>query len=147
MSGVLRQTRLVWPPMIAVAAVGVIAVVAIWPTPPLRDGATVVASRQLRFIDRADGSQQVIDARTGMQAGRVPTVESGFVPGMMHGIAIIRRHDHVDPALPVRITEMSDGRVLLIDPPTRSEIDLESFGRGNALSFAAFLHGEEREPQ
>ena len=137
MNSLAQQARLVWPPLIAVAAVALIGVVALMPTRPLQDGATVVASKRLRFVEQRDGSMDVLDAATGRLAGVVPTVKDGFVPGMLHGMSIIRRHDGVAQNLPYRITEMSDGRVLLIDPPTRSEIDLESFGRGNAASFCS----------
>ena len=146
MSSLVHRARLAWPPLLATAAVGAIAVLALLPAPPLKDGAVVIASKQLRFVERPGGSMDVIDAATSRLAGRVATVKDGFVPGMMHGMSIIRRHDGVDQNLPYRITEMSDGRVLLIDPPSRSEIDLESFGRGNAASFTAYLHGQE-QPQ
>ncbi len=145
--GVARQARLAWPPLIAAAGVGLIAVVAITPTGPLKDGAVTVASKELRFVATLAGAMEVIDDGTGREVGRLATVKDGFVPGMIQGMSIIRRHDGVALSLPYRITEMSDGRVLLIDPPTKSEIDLESFGRGNAALFTAYLHASEKETQ
>ncbi|WP_428390239.1 photosynthetic complex assembly protein PuhC [Lichenicoccus sp.] len=147
MSSAASQPAFPWPPFIALIAVGVIAVVAVWPTRPLHDGAKVVASRELRFVLQPDDSMQVIDAKTDRVAGVVPTIRDGFVPGMLHGMDIIRKHDGVAKDLPYRITEMSDGRVLLIDPPTKSEIDLESFGSANAQRFVAYLRSQEGHSQ
>ena len=147
MPSAARQPAFPWPPFIALIAVGVIAVVAVWPTRPLHDGSRVVASRELRFVLQPDDSMRVIDAKTSRIAGTVPTIRDGFVPGLLHGMDIIRKHDGVPTNLPYRITEMSDGRVLLIDPPTKSEIDLESFGSGNAQRFVAYLHTQEGHTQ
>ena len=143
MASATRQPAFPWPPLIALIGVGAIAAVAIWPTKPLHDGAKIVASRELRFVLQPDDSMRVIDAATGHVAGIVPTIRDGFVPGMLHGMDIIRKHDGVATSLPYRITEMSDGRVLLIDPPSKSEIDLESFGSANAQRFVAYLHSQE----
>lgn len=143
-SGAGRPFRIDGPPLIALAGLALIVVVAVWPTPPLQDGATIIASKQLRFENRAGGSLAVVDVATGRLAGVVPTVSEGFVPGVMHGMDVTRKRFGIDTARAYQLTEMTDGRVLLTDPSTRTEVDLESFGHGNAGSFVAFLHGRER---
>ena len=143
MPAILRSPWLAGPPLIAVAALSTIALVAFWPVSDGHGKATVIASRQYRFIERPDDRMAIIDAGNGLQAGEVRSTADGFVPGVMYGMEVARRRYGVGLDAPYRLTELSDGRVLLTDPPTHNEIDLESFGTANARSFAALLHSRE----
>ena len=144
---VARSSRIAGPPLIALAALGTIALVAFWPASDARTTATVIASRQLRFIERPGDRMAIIDASNGLQAGEVRSTADGFVPGVMYSMEVARRRFRVGLDAPYRLTELSDGRVLLNDPPTHNEIDLESFGNGNAREFAALLHSRETDPR
>ena len=138
-----RSPWLAGAPLIAVAALGAIALVAFWPVSDGHGTATVIASRQLRFVERPGDRMAIIDANNGLQAGEVRSTADGFVPGVMYGMEVARRRYGVDLGAPYKLTELSDGRVLLTDGPTHNEIDLESFGTGNAREFAALLHSRE----
>ncbi len=143
MPAVVRSPWLAGPPLIAVAGLGAIALVAFWPVSDGRTTAAVIASRQLRFIERPGDRMAIVDAANGLQAGEVRSTADGFVPGVMYGMEVARRRFGVALDAPYKLTELSDGRVLLADPPTHNEIDLESFGTGNARQFAALLHSRE----
>ncbi len=143
MRSAARSPWLAGPPLIAVAALGAIALVAFWPVSDIQRTATVIASRQLSFVERPGDQMAIIDARNGLQAGQVRSTADGFVPGVMYGMEVARRRFGVDLDAPYKLTELSDGRVLLTDPPTHNEIDLESFGTANARQFAALLHSRE----
>ncbi len=143
MRSVSRSPWLAGPPLIAVAALSAIALVAFWPASNTQQAATVIASRQLSFVERPGDQMAIIDARNGLQAGEVRSTADGFVPGVMYGMEVARRRFGVDLDAPYKLTELSDGRVLLTDPPTHNEIDLESFGTANARQFAALLHSRE----
>ncbi len=138
-----RRSWFAGPPLIAVTALGAIAIVAFWPISDAHRTASVIASRQLRFVERPGDRMAIIDAGNGLQAGEVRSTADGFVPGVMYGMEVARRRYGVDLGAPYKLTELSDGRVLLTDPPTHNEIDLESFGTGNAREFAALLHSRE----
>ena len=144
-SSLSRSSRIAWPPLVAVAGVGAIILLALWPVAPSPDTSTVVASRELRFIEQPGDRMAIVDAKTGVQVAAVRSTADGFVPGVMYGMEVARRRYSVDLNAPYRLTQLSNGRVLLTDPPTHNEIDLESFGSGNAATFAALLHIPEAD--
>lgn len=91
--------------------------------------------RELRFADLPDGGVAVIDAASGQRIEAVQG-EQGFLRGVLRGLAHERlRHDvGAQPAF--HLIAGADGRLKLADPVTGRRIDLESFGRDNALIFA-----------
>jgi putative photosynthetic complex assembly protein len=98
--------------------------------------------RELRFADLPDGGVAVIDGRSGRQIEAVQG-EQGFLRGVLRGLAHERlRHDvGAQPAF--HLIAGADGRLKLADPVTGRRIDLESFGRDNAL---IFLRWARRDP-
>ena len=142
-----RMPRIPLPPLIALTGISAIALVAFWPVAPSHDTATVVASKQLRFIEQPGDRMAIVDATTGAQVAVIRSTADGFVPGVMYGMEVARRRYGVDLAAPYGLTQLSDGRVVLTDAPTHNEIDLESFGSGNAATFAALLHVRQAADQ
>lgn len=151
MSAVLGNGRGVpWGPILAASIIGGIALVGVEaprhtrPLPVV--AATIVAARDLRFEDQADGGIAVLDAATGARAGTVAPGEGGFVRGVMRGFARTRVRRGVDARLPFRLTASSGGRLVMADPATGAVAELEGFGMTNAASFARFLPAREPAP-
>lgn len=97
-----------------------------------------VATRELRFEDRSDGSIAVLDARSGAQVDSVQG-EAGFVRGALRALARERRKHDLGAEAPFELIARADGRLTLNDPATGMRIDLESFGPTNASAFARLL--------
>lgn len=97
-------------------------------------------TRLLRFADRRDGAVLITDAASGARAGLVPAgAETGFVRGVMRGLARERRAQGVGAAPPFRLTLYRDGELSLTDTATGQAIDLDGFGATNRAQFAALL--------
>jgi putative photosynthetic complex assembly protein len=109
-------------------------------TPP--DAATI-AERELRFVDRPDGSVAVLDAASGRQVDAV-VGESGFVRGTLRGLARERKRQGIGPDQAFRLIARADGRLTLLDPQTGRRVDLESFGPTNAAEFGHMLSAAEK---
>jgi putative photosynthetic complex assembly protein len=130
--------------MIALAGVVVITIVALWPVPPpVKDTASVIATRQLRFIEQPGDHMAIVDAANGRKLESIKSTADGFIPGVMYGMEVARRRYGIDLSAPYGLSQLSDGRVVLADPPTHNEVDLESFGDANAALFTALLHIDE----
>ena len=100
--------------------------------------ANPVATRSLRFEDRADGSVAVLDGRPGLELERVQG-EAGFLRGALRAMARERRKRDLGSEAPFDLIGRADGRLTLADPATGERIDLESFGSTNAATFARLL--------
>ena len=99
-----------------------------------------VASRDLRFLDRADGAVVIEDVRTGRPASIIPAGEkTGFIRGVMRGLARERRSRGIGNAPPFNLTLWRDGELSLTDSVTGRSIELTAFGTTNRASFAALL--------
>lgn len=99
--------------------------------------AASVTVRELAFEDRPDGSIAIVEA--GRQIDAVAPGSNGFLRGTMRGLARERKRQGVGADLPFRLIGHADGRLTLQDPGTGREIDLGSFGPGNAAVFARLL--------
>jgi putative photosynthetic complex assembly protein len=106
--------------------------------------APTIAERDLRFLDRADGGVNVIDARSGELVSSVEG-QQGFLRGTLRGLARERRRSGISSEAPFRLLARADGRLTLEDPATGRRIDLESFGPTNESTFAALLGSEVRQ--
>ncbi len=107
-----------------------------------RSQAPVLAQRALQFVDQADGSIRVLDARPGQPAQLLQVVapgNGGFLRGAMRALVRQRRLAGVGADAPFVLSAHSDGRLTLHDPATSERIDLESFGPTNAAVFAQLL--------
>lgn len=100
--------------------------------------APAVATRSLRFEDRADGSVAVIDARSGLQVETVQG-EAGFLRGALRALARQRQLRELGAGPAFELIARADGRLTLSDPATGERLDLESFGPTNAAVFARLL--------
>jgi putative photosynthetic complex assembly protein len=100
--------------------------------------APVTAERNLRFADRPDGAVIVSNADTG-QLIDVMTGQNGFLRGTVRGFARTRRADGVGKMPPLRLTGYADGRLVLFDPATGRNVELEAFGSENEAVFVRLL--------
>jgi len=94
--------------------------------------------RHLHFADRNDGAVEVSDAKSG-RVIEVLHGEQGFVRGTLRGLAQERLRRGFGPERPFELQVSAAGRLMLFDPATERRVDLESFGRDNALVFARWL--------
>ncbi len=106
---------------------------------PTHSEVAAVVWRDLHFMDRADGSVAVTDARTGETVLIALPGTNGFLRASMRGLASERKHEDIGAAVPFRLTEWADGRLTLKDPTTHRKIELEAFGQTNEEVFARML--------
>lgn len=100
--------------------------------------ADVIAKRTLYFRDLPSGAVGVISAEDGQMIAEVEG-QAGFVRGVLRALARNRRIHQISGDDAFELASYSDGRLSLVDLATNSRIDLESFGKDNAASFAVFL--------
>lgn len=98
--------------------------------------AAAVETREFRFVDQADGSIKVQDARTREVVDTVAPGTNGFLRSTLRGLARERKRQGIGQEPPFRLIGRADGRLTLEDPATGRRVDLESFGPSNAAVFA-----------
>ena len=99
-----------------------------------------VASRSLRFTDRADGAVVIIDADKGDDASIIqPGQKTGFIRGVMRGLARERRARGIGDQPPFTLSLWRDGELTLTDSVTGRSIEMTAFGSTNRASFLALL--------
>lgn len=104
-----------------------------------------VSSRTLRFTDRGDGAVLVEDVATGGLAATVkPGEQTGFIRGVMRGLARERRMRGIGDGPPFTLTLWRDGELSLTDTATGRSLELTAFGSSNRAVFAALLPGAAR---
>ena len=139
-----------WPQRVVFAMIGLALMGAvagrIAGTGPVEETGSVVASRDLRFADRADGAVVVTDARTE-QTVDVLQGEQGFIRATMRGLARARHSNGDGAVAPFRLTAWSDGRLTLDDATDGRHLELQAFGSLNVASFARLLHLQPRMEQ
>lgn len=98
-----------------------------------------LASRDLRFIDGADGSV-IVETMDGRQLTAVAAFsENGFIRGVMRGMARERHMRNVGSQAPFRLTLWADQSLTLTDRETGREVELSAFGATNRAAFLALL--------
>lgn len=114
------------------------------PAAELRRAAAVApaAERLLRFDDQSDGSVRITDARSGARVAVIGREGSGFIRGVLRGLARERRQHGLGAAPPFRLTLWANGALSLVDTATGRVIELDGFGATNRAAFARLL----REP-
>ena len=100
--------------------------------------APVVRTRAVLFADRTDGAVVVTDA-ADRQLVAVETGQLGFLRQTMRGLALDRQAQGGQPGAPFTLTYYADHRLILRDPVTGRQVELEAFGPTNAAVFAALL--------
>jgi putative photosynthetic complex assembly protein len=111
-----------------------------------RPGGGAVASRDLRFEDRADGGVGIVDARAGATIAAIAPGEGGFVRATLRGLARERRREELGREIPFRLTVWGDGRLTLEDPATGRFVDLGAFGQTQAETFARLITAGRNAP-
>lgn len=102
--------------------------------------AVLVAARDLRFTDRADGAVVIEDLDKGGVASVIqPGQQTGFIRGVMRGLARDRRMRGIGDRPPFNLALWSDGQLALTDSATGRSIELTAFGSSNRASFVALL--------
>lgn len=130
--------------LLSLVLVGAVRLNLIAPSPSpadLRTSAHVapVRERLLTFADRADGPVVVTDATTGAEVAVIGREGSGFIRGVMRGLARERRMHGRGADAPFRLTEWRDGGLSLVDTATGRNIELNGFGPTNRAAFVALL--------
>ena len=101
---------------------------------------TPLQTRDLTFRDRADGAVTITDVTTGKPAEVIePGSKSGFIRGVMRGLARERRMHHVGDGPAFRLASWPDGGLSLTDTATGRVIELGAFGPTNRAAFASLL--------
>jgi putative photosynthetic complex assembly protein len=99
-----------------------------------------ISSRELRFFDQPDGALKIVDANTGSTADLLtPGSTSGFIRGVMRGMARERHKFGATAQTPFRLTLWANGQMSLSDPETGRIIELSGFGDTNYAAFKALL--------
>ena len=122
---------------VTVASVGAARLAGFTSAPSLP--APIVAERELRFADKADGSVAVTDAGTGAAVATLAPNTNGFARGVMRGLARDRLSRRIGHAPPFLLTLDRAGKLRLQDTATGRRIELDAFGSDNRAAFAAFL--------
>ncbi len=104
-----------------------------------------VASRDLRFEDRADGAVLIYDAASTTPF-EVVQGENGFLRGTLRGLARARRMAGLDDTKPFHLAAWPDGRLTLDDTATGNRVELEAFGHTNEAVFAHLLPELQHRP-
>lgn len=99
-----------------------------------------VASRSLRFLDRADGAVVITDMATGKPAQIIePGSKTGFIRAVMRGLARDRRMRGIGDMPPFELTLWHDGELSLTDSITGRTTEMSAFGSTNRAAFVALL--------
>ena len=97
-------------------------------------------TRDLVFADDADGGVTITDVSTGKPAEVIaPMSHSGFIRGVMRGLARERRMNKASAATPFRLASWPDGGLSLTDLATGRVIELGAFGETNRAAFAELI--------
>lgn len=129
---------------VALAGASLSAITGMDAAPPPESPA--VASIELRFADRPDGS---IAVNSGQGAEPIAVIGAGtnnFIRGAMRGLARERRRNEVAPSEPFVLTELADGSLWLTDTGTGARVYLDAYGPTNRDAFAELLQaGKDRK--
>lgn len=98
------------------------------------------AERDLLFLDQPDGSVLIRDAGRGETASVIEAgSKTGFIRGVMRGLARDRHMRGLDASPPFRLTLWDNQRLSLRDMATGRVIELNGFGDTNRAAFLALL--------
>lgn len=106
---------------------------------PAAHAAVPAQAASLRFVDRVDGAVVVQRAADGREVAVLGAEGTGFIRGVLRGLARERRMRGIDSLPPFELVRWSDGRLTLRDTATDRLIDLGAFGPTNLDAFARLL--------
>jgi putative photosynthetic complex assembly protein len=124
---------------VTIAAVGTVRLAGIEPAAQVPEPQSVVATRALRFEDRADGAVVIREAGSDRVVQVLESGGGGFVRGVLRSLARERRALGVGAEQPFVLTLQSNGQLFLEDAATDQRIYLQAFGPSNVESFRALL--------
>uniref|UniRef100_UPI003593EDF9 photosynthetic complex assembly protein PuhC n=1 Tax=Blastomonas sp. TaxID=1909299 RepID=UPI003593EDF9 len=101
--------------------------------------ATALDTRLLRFGDGAGGTVQVTDATSGETVHVFGELGSGFVRGVLRGLARDRYSRGIGAEAPFELNRWSDGSLSLTDTATNRIVELGAFGPTNRETFEELL--------
>ncbi len=119
------------------------------PAARARDHVAIVATRSFQFVDEPNGALVATDISTGEVAETIaPGANSGFIRGVLRGLARERKLHQASHAPPFTVTQWADGALTLTDTATGRIIELGSFGPDNRAVWTRLLkaHGETLLP-
>lgn len=105
-------------------------------------GTEQIATRNIQFVDAAEGMVRVEDADTGAVIGEYDRGTGGFVRQTARALVHQRRIRGIGSEVGFELVEWDDGALTLVDPTTMRTIELASFGADNRKIFADMLHSE-----
>lgn len=91
-------------------------------------GVMAVDTRSIKFHDAADGAVWVSDAETGLELGRYPQGQGGFVRSTARAMVSNRLQHGIGPAVPFEMITWDDGSMTLRDTQTGRAVELSAFG-------------------
>lgn len=109
-------------------------------------GVKPVRERMLHFADTPDGFVLVTDATTGEQVAKIGQEGSGFIRGVMRGLARERRMHKLDGRVPFKLTLHQDTSLTLVDPTTGRTLELNGFGHTNRAAFLKLIVPDVKLP-
>jgi hypothetical protein len=86
-----------------------------------------------------EASPAAIRAQGQVAAIIAPGSNSGFIRGVMRGMARERMKANVGHDAPFRVTLWANGQLTLVDPATGRDVELSGFGDTNRAAFMALL--------
>ncbi len=99
----------------------------------------VIASVDLRFVNRDDGSINVMDETKNVVLQTLEPDSNGFLRSTLRGLNRSRTAADVKNDGGYSVIHAADGRLLFVDRLSGEQVDLWAFGETNAGVFAAFL--------
>ena len=103
-------------------------------------------SRDIRFVDRKDGSTDVYDVATGQVIQTLAPGGEGFIRGILRSMARQRSGYGVSISEPFHLARRTNGDLTLYDPTTGILLDLRAYGVTNEGSFAALIPPQPSSP-
>ncbi|MCU0802858.1 MAG: putative photosynthetic complex assembly protein PuhC [Rhodobacteraceae bacterium] len=94
--------------------------------------AAVIRERALILQGNSAQAVTVLDANGKVLADMA---HGGFVTVVQNAVTTARRRQGVDQALPVRLVEYANGRLVLEDPASGESFELYAFGSDNKAAF------------
>jgi putative photosynthetic complex assembly protein len=99
----------------------------------------VSSSVEITVLDLPDGAVGVFQTQSNAPLARFESGEGSFVRTIFRSLVRDRRVRQVSAPPQFIIRGLSDGRVIVEDPSTGSQIDLDAFGHINADQFRDML--------
>jgi putative photosynthetic complex assembly protein len=94
---------------------------------------------------RSGGFVEVFDWDSGATISRVGPGEGSFLRGVVR--SLVRQRAGLESATaPFQLTLLEDQRLILSDPETGEDINLNAFGPTNLAVFSAFIVAPNRAP-